>query len=470
MKLFWIGVGMFFLANPVVGVCDYLPDFIGCLLIMYAVRDGAYIIEKLESARRWFMYGALLGIVRTLVSFADIESQHTLPLTLAFVFAVLEMVVYIPAFHELFSGFDYAAMRLGGSKVLSMGKRMGYYTDESGKRQYGEIQDDTTGRLARFSQVFLGIRAVMSVIPELPALELAESENLGEVGAFQFSSIGTLIKLVTVTVALIPGIIFLVRHIRFLHRIKKTGDFVPAVKRELSERFGDLTEIHTCSYMKLLSFVTGVAVVLYMGFYDYQINIVPRYVCACVLAFATILLFAFSKRKIVNLLPIIPTFAAIPLSIKTYALQKDHYELYRIQMMNLFESGNETYYDRNINAIDEEYLIMARWESLEAVVLGAAIVLFLFLYLRLSLSHLKTFRSVSDRYRDEIARSLKIRGGVMLGGAVLSAAYFTAYRYILPYFDSASIVGVGVNILSTVLFIVFATQANKYVYGNLHGA
>ena len=147
MKLFWIGAGMLFLANPVVGVYDYLPDFIGCLLIMYAIRDGAYIVEKLESARRWFMYAALLGVVRTLVSFADIESQHTLPLTLAFIFAIVEMIVYIPAFAELFKGFDYTAMRLGGSNVLSMGRRMGYYVDESGERQYGEIQDDTTCKI-----------------------------------------------------------------------------------------------------------------------------------------------------------------------------------------------------------------------------------------------------------------------------------------------------------------------------------
>ena len=58
----------------------------------------------------------------------------------------------------------------------------------------------------------------------------------------------------------------------------------------------------------------------------------------------------------------------------------------------------------------------------------------------------------------------------MLGGAALSTAYFTAYRYILPHFESAGVVGIGVNILSVALFIVFAIQANKHVYGNLHSA
>ncbi len=469
MKLFCIGAGIFFIANPVIGVYDYLPDFIGCLLIMLGIRDGAYMIEKLESSRRWFMYAAWLSFVRFGVSFADIESQHTLPLTLAFAFAIVEVIVYIPAFRDLFLGFDYAAMRHGGSEVLSMGRRMGFYYDENGVRQYGEIQDDTTGRITRFSQVFIIVRAVASLLPELPALELADSENLGDVSGFHFSSVGTLIGLVTFVIVLIPAIILVVKYLKFLHKIKKSGDLVPRIEEELHKRFGDLTELHTCRRMKLLGLIMGIAVILYMGFYDYQINVIPRYIDAAVVCLVSVMLFIFSGKRVVNLLPILPAIATVPVSIKVHALQEARYGLYKLQMMNLYESGNEYIYDRNINFVDDEYLIMAKWETVEAVIMGVALILLLVLYIGVCLRHGREFRSVPERYRKDIAVSLRIRGGLAIGVTLVSVAYFTAYRYILPTFDAAYMVGVGINVISTAVFAALAIQANQHVYDNLHG-
>ncbi len=466
MKLFQIGAGIFFLLNPVVGVYDVLPDFIGCFLIMLGIRDVAYMIEKFGISRRWFMYAAALSLVRFVVSFMNVESQHTLPLTIAFSFAVVEMIVYIPAFKALFAGFDYAAMRHGGSGILSQGKKMGFYNDESGVRQYGEVQDDTTGRIAGALSGFAVLRAVVSVIPELPALQLSESENVGDVTAFQFSSIGNLIRFVCVIVVLVPAIVTFVKVVRFLIRVRKAGDLIPAVYAELNSRFGNLEELHTSSRMKVMSLVAGAAVLLYMGFYDYQINIIPRYISAIVLCAAAVILAVSSDKRALSLLPVIPALGAVPLSLKTHALQRDHYAMYKQQMMDMFDANVEFVPDRHINSIDDEYLRMAVWESAEALVLGIAVVLFLVLYLRLCLKHSSSFVSVSERDRVPLAKSLKIRGAIMIGAAVLSALYFVAYRFILPYFDGASVLGIGVNILSVVMFTAFALQANQYVYGN----
>lgn len=466
MKLFSIGAGLFFLLNPVVGVYDVLPDFIGCFLVILGIRDAAYMIEKFASAARWFRYAALISILRFAVSIMGVERQHTLPLTLAFVFAVVEMIVYIPAFKDLFAGFDYAAMRHGGSGILSLGRRMGIYTDESGVRRYGEIQDDTTGRLATLFSVFTVIRAVLSVVPELPALQLSESENVGEITGFQFSSVGNLIRAAVVVIVLIPAVITFVKYLRFLLRIRKAGDFIPEIYAELGRRFGDLRELHTSTRMKTLSLVIGAAVLLYMGFYDYQMNVIPRYIPAAILCAAAVMLAASADKKALCLLPVIPAIGAMPLSFMTAKLQRDHYSVYKQQMMDLFDSGEQFVPDRHINEPDAEYMRMALWESAEALVLGATIVLLLVLYLRVTLRHAASFASVPERDRVPLAKSLKIRGGLMIGGAALSAAYFTAYRFILPYFDSASIVGIAVNVVSVALFASFALQANRFAYGN----
>ena len=471
MRLFMIGAGIFFLVNPILGVSDILPDFIGCFLIMSGIRDAAYMIEKLHSARRWFMYGACLSIIRFAVSFMGVERQHTLPLTLAFCFAIVELIIYIPAFKFLFDGFDYAAMRHGNSGVLSVGKKMDFYTDESGKRQYGLVDDDTTGRLAALSQRFIAIRAAASLLPELPALQLSESQNAGSVTGFKFVTVTNLIRFVTVLIVLVPAVVLFIKYVKFLRRIRKSEDFIPSVNEEIGRRFEAIHELHASSNMKLVSFVWGIAMVLYMGFYDYQINIVPRYFSAAALCLAAVLLFigAGKGRRITSFIPVLFAAGTVPLSIKTYALQYEHYRIYKIQMLRLFESGNEYFYARDINEMNEEYLQMAVAESLEAIVLGLGLVLFAVLYMRTVLSHAVSFKTVSERLREDIVKSLKIRGGLMIGAVSLSAAYFTAYRFILPYFDSAPMAGIGLNVLAVVMIVNFALQACRYVYGNLYG-
>lgn len=469
MKLLFIGAGLLFFLDPIIGIHDYLPDFIGCFLIMHGIRDASYMIEQLEKARRWFGYGAIVSIARTVAALLGVDkvpALHTMPLTLAFTVAVLELIIYIPAVKYLFSGFDYAAMRHGGSGILSMGRHMGVYTDESGTRQYGEIQEDTTGRLARLLSAFIIFRAVLSVVPELPALQLSESENLGDVTGFQFSSIGTLIRFAVSAAVVIFGIVVFVKFVRFFRRVHRSGDLVPKLSLELDRRFGDLAELHTSSRMRTLSLVAGALVLLYMGLYDYQINIIPRAIPAVLLIASSAMLAASSKGKLVSLIPVIPAVAAIPLSVKTYAMQKGHYGFYKLQMQQMFDDAVEFVPDRHINEMTEEYIPMAVWESAEALVLGAAIVLFLWLYLRTVMSHAASFRSVPERDREPLQRSLKLRGGLMIAGAALSALYFTAYRFILPFFDGASVLGIAVNVLSFALCVSFVIQGNQYVYGN----
>ncbi len=468
MKPGRIGIGILFLINPVIGVYDLLPDFIGCLLIIYGIRDVAYMIEKFDVSRRFFVYGAWVSVLRLALSFAGLEKHHTLPLTAAFVLAIVELIVYVPAIKNLFSGFDYAAMRHGGSKILSHGRKMGLYNDESGVRQYGEIQNDTTGRLAGSLIRFTVLRAVISVVPELPALQLAESENLGDVTVFSFSSIGTLIRAVCFAVVFVPSIAVFVKSVLFLRRVKKAEGFIPAVYAELNTRFGDLGELHTSSRMKMTALVFGGAVLLYMGFYDYQINTVPRFVPGLLLLAASVMLAVSAKGKsrLFALLPALFGVGTVPLSLRTWALQKDHYGLYKLQMMDMFDSGAEYIPDRNINEIDDEYLKMAFAESAEALVLGVGILVFALLYIRLCLKHTAQLGSVPERDRISTAKSLKIRGAFMLAGVILTALYFTAYRFILPYFDGASMAGIAVNILAVGLYAAYALQANQLVYGN----
>ncbi len=132
----------------------------------------------------------------------------------------------------------------------------------------------------------------------------------------------------------------------------------------------------------------------------------------------------------------------------------------------MFDSGAEFVPDRHINTVDEEYIRMAISESLEAAVLGIGIVLFLVMYMRLCLKHTREFVSVPDKNRIPGGRALKVRGTLMIIGASVSVVYYTAYRFILPYFEAAPMVGIALNILAVGVFAAFALEANQTVYNN----
>ena len=84
----------------------------------------------------------------------------------------------------------------------------------------------------------------------------------------------------------------------------------------------------------------------------------------------------------------------------------------------------------------------------------------------MSLRHTAELSSVPERDRVPLAKSLRFRWALAVSATALSAVYFTAYRFILPYFDSASVVGTAVNVVAFALFVSLVSQANRFAYGN----
>mgnify|MGYP007112776285 CR=1 FL=1 len=95
MNVFFIGAGFLFLLNPVLGLLDLLPDFIGYTLIILGIRDASYIVEELSLARRRYTYLIWVGIARLLLSLSGVNKINTLPLTLAFSIAVVEGILLV---------------------------------------------------------------------------------------------------------------------------------------------------------------------------------------------------------------------------------------------------------------------------------------------------------------------------------------------------------------------------------------
>lgn len=151
MSYWYIFVGSLFLFNPSINLIDFLPDFIGIILILIGMRKIAdlnnYIGDAFIKMRwsLWVAFGKLvcLLLVRSL--------DATMILVFSFATAILECAFLIPAFIGLLEGMEYLSIR--------------------------EIDNGLydTSKLKMTTLVFIVVRAVGSFLPGVAAMLISTS-------------------------------------------------------------------------------------------------------------------------------------------------------------------------------------------------------------------------------------------------------------------------------------------------------
>ena len=112
-------LGTVFLVNPHVGCVDLLPDFIGALSYLLALRNCQYVSRRFASAiRRFRLYFVLtlLKVPFTVLLFfltSRFPTETTLFPLFSFSFSLLEWLLIFPAFFELLRGFELLDERRG---------------------------------------------------------------------------------------------------------------------------------------------------------------------------------------------------------------------------------------------------------------------------------------------------------------------------------------------------------------------
>ena len=86
-------VGMFFFANPMVALFDFLPDFLGCALIMYSLHRLSALTSDFEDAFKYFKFMVAISIGRTIIAFLSSQFDDVTRLSVSLVFAVAELIV-----------------------------------------------------------------------------------------------------------------------------------------------------------------------------------------------------------------------------------------------------------------------------------------------------------------------------------------------------------------------------------------
>ncbi len=212
MGLGYIAIGILFLFNPNIHVFDLLPDCFGVLLIYRGLFRASFSTEKLKDARTALWKLAIVTGVRLLSVVFIPGASDSLKLLLSFVFGVLEILFAVPAILHIFGGFYDLGRRYDALSVY--GRR---------RNRRGEIVE-TSERLKRFTVFFFLLKATLSVLPELTALQLRYDLSPEAVGAMRFSDFKPLFYVFSVTLTLAVGIPWLVRALRYVTELRRDGN------------------------------------------------------------------------------------------------------------------------------------------------------------------------------------------------------------------------------------------------------
>lgn len=105
-------IGFLFFINPVPAGLDILPDVFGCALIFFGLTQLAYFDSSIEAARKSMIYlfavEALHLVLMRPVFLTNISSNRMLAVTS---FSIVQAIIYVMFFKNLFSGISYYASR-----------------------------------------------------------------------------------------------------------------------------------------------------------------------------------------------------------------------------------------------------------------------------------------------------------------------------------------------------------------------
>ena len=213
-----IQIALLFLFNPLFGVLDVIPDAIGFILLIIAVRMTCELASKMTEAGKYFIRCAIINVLqyvgyRLITLWSSGSTTPTLELILIFVTAIGGTVFAYLGFRAFFEGIGdlYA--------------------------QGGEIPDfllPVKGRFSRldkfrhFTYVMLIVRAFFNILPELTALSPDETHVTSAWYQYILA-----FRAMLMIPPLIVGIVWLVKGLKLFGRIRKDRE----LQKGLDARF-----------------------------------------------------------------------------------------------------------------------------------------------------------------------------------------------------------------------------------------
>ena len=327
MGITYILAGVFFLFNPNINVVDVLPDFIGYLLIYYGLFRASFLSDNLRQARDLIWKLAMITAVRAASVVLLPYTSDTFTLLLVFIFAVLETMYALPAITTVFEGAYAVGTRLDCQSIYDT-------TEKKRRTKKGTVIVTCEGaeRFKNFTIVFFLLKTVSAVIPELPALQLAEDLSGDSRWQLPLKMFQPWLYVFFGLIVLVVGIVWLTRAVKYINNLRADTALREGVLQYFAENVASEPGLMAAIRMKKVLFLGGFAALSSITFTLDGLNVLPNVIPAVFLLFAFMILLPKDKRALPGMILSVITgaFSIVNLFVQTpyfseYTAQDSYY-------------------------------------------------------------------------------------------------------------------------------------------------
>ena len=220
-----------FFFNPVVGVIDILPDFIGYIFVLTALSKLRDVSDKFEDAFKHIAIAALISVAQLaslFLSFGVIsggESGYQSSFMMfSLVITSLEFIFTIRAVRKFFSAMQYVAERHGCMFVCALKPR------RNGSKRKPRIVSRNDSFM-NFTTVFIIIRGLCGTLPQFAT----QSSHGFDETTFDFSDYLAAFQVLGILVCLVFSTIWIIRAYAYFGGLFRQKEFIESLKRAYSE-------------------------------------------------------------------------------------------------------------------------------------------------------------------------------------------------------------------------------------------
>ena len=276
--------GLVFFCNPNLNIVDFLPDCIGCLLIVIALTKLGDLCADVGEAKRafttlfWITLSKLPALILVMWITGQNASEETMWLVFTFCYAVAETVFAMRAFSLLFDGLAYLGTRHDGGEFLYVWSSKPQKADANGASR--RVRAKRVENLMHLTSAFLVAKALLYTLPEF--CRLSSYDTLGYITpeGLAHSGFYPLFVGAAVLVGLVIGIVWLCQVCGYVRQIAKHTDFWNGMYQQYAATVLPRTGIFVMRRMYAFSVLVSAAAIFSVDFYLDEVNCLPDFISA----------------------------------------------------------------------------------------------------------------------------------------------------------------------------------------------
>lgn len=444
-----ICAGFILLCNPVINVIDVIPDAIGFLLIFAGLTRLSFFYDRIERARRLFLWLAVaetakIASIPLVVKASKFESGSMMVM-LSLVFMIVELVLFLPAVVSMFEGYSAVAVKLGSDR------------SNAAVSKNGKVRDVST-RARNTMIVFMIIRCLSTLLPELTELELYESQ--GAVSAFSrpLTDFKMMFYRLFVIVVLIAAVFYIIALVRFFTGVARDEKMNAAFAEQYRVAKAENKSFFMAHRMKTALLFFALSTVALIPIYVDNVNITVGVLSAVLLVVSVIIM----KRDTKGALRVIPIISVSGIvSIISFLLQIRFFDEYSTDAIEFVEEAARNY--RFLSVVG----------AVDSALAAVAVVWFISVLLASVPDQQKISGIIADNIqyskeaRDrEVFSYIKRKMITSVCLTVLALVSRALYRFIAPSAPAFIVVSVALALLAAAYTAVSVASVNTAFYDN----